>query len=135
MARLRAVFFDSKRSAMNITLKRVSAMLIALCATAAMAQPRPQDHKAHHPDVRASAAAAAASAQPKAAEAAASAASTGMSMHKHMGKHCKEMKKITAIKDPAKRQEAMDAHMKDMQGDDCDMMKDRQAGTSTRSNR
>ena len=45
------------------------------------------------------------------------------------------MKKITAIKDPAKRQEAMDAHMKDMQGDDCDMMKDRQAGTSTRSNR
>lgn len=103
---------------MNFTRKLISAMAIALIASTATAQTNDVDHKAHHPDASASALAA----KSKAAAAPAMGASGGM--HGHMSKRCKEMKKIMAIKDPVKRQKALDAHMNDMSASDCDMMKD-----------
>jgi hypothetical protein len=107
---------------MNISQKLISALAVTLIASVAIAQTKAEDHKAHHPDAQASAPAASA----KSASAPAMAASGGM--HGHMSKHCKEMQKIMAIKDPAKRQKAMDEHMKTMKEGDCDMMKDGMGG-------
>lgn len=102
---------------MNFASKLISTVGMALLASAALAQTPAQDHKAHHPNASASTPAVKA----KAALAPASAASGGM--HGHMDKHCKEMRKIMAIKNADKRQKAMAEHMNQhMKDGKCDMM-------------
>lgn len=103
---------------MTFNRNLISALVLSLMAAGAVAQTKTEDHKAHHPDQAASSA----PAKAKPAEPAAS------GMQAHMSKHCKEMQKIMAIKDPAKRQKAMDEHMKAMKEGDCDMMKDGMMG-------
>lgn len=99
---------------MNFSPKLLLTMVAGLITSTAMAQSNPEDHKAHHPDAAASAV------KLKTRHQSATAASGGM--HGQMTTHCKEMQRIMAIKDPAKRQKAIDAHIKYMKTGDCDMM-------------
>ncbi|MDE2402896.1 MAG: hypothetical protein KGL90_14655 [Burkholderiales bacterium] len=105
---------------MTLTRNLISALALSLIAAGAMAQSKADDHQAHHPEQAASAAPGKAAPADKPAS----------GMHGHMSKHYKEMQRIMAIKDPAKRLKAMDAHMKAMQDGDCDMMKDGMMGDS-----
>ncbi|MGE5453404.1 MAG: hypothetical protein ACM3VZ_16365 [Acidobacteriota bacterium] len=119
---------------MKQTSKLIAALAVAVFTSGVMAQAtkpvaKDEDHKAHHPDVTASAPLAntkKAAATPAKAAPAAMGASGGM--HGHMDKHCAEMQKIMKIKDPKKRQKAMDDHMKAMQDEDCAMMKNGMGG-------
>ncbi len=104
---------------MTFTRNLISALALSLMAAGAMAQPKADEHKAHHPEQAASAAPAKAAPADRPAS----------GMHGHMSKHRREMQKIMAIKDPAKRLKAMDAHMKTMMEGDCDMMKDGMMGS------
>ena len=97
---------------MRVPTKLIPSLILALAAVgSASAQTKEEDHKAHHPQVAASASAPV----PATDSASKPAGMDGMDgMHEMHEKHQKEMKKIHGTKNPAKRQKLMDKHMKEM---------------------
>lgn len=94
---------------MRTLQKLISSLILALVAIGgASAQTKEEAHKAHHPQTAASA-----SGETPAADMTSKPAGMG-SMHDMHARHQEEMKRIQAIKDPAKRQKLMDKHMKEM---------------------
>ena len=103
---------------MTKNLYTAAVLIAAAIAVPACAQTKQEDHKAHHPQETGSATAV------KPMEKAASGGMQGS-----MDEHCADMQKIMKIKDPKKRQKAMEDHKKKMHDEDgCPMMKDGMGG-------